>query len=129
MDDSDVHAPIPTSSASPPGGAGATTRKAQEQGLARKSGTAADLYRQAASIIREARRQTRVLMEEGLIPEAPALLWGTPLHRLPREDEMVECLPVPEELFPETSPLDADERHEPGHFPREARLIGCRHHA
>jgi hypothetical protein len=62
MDDLEVHVRVAVE----------TAMKAQEQGLAAKSETAAELHRQAASVIRAARQQTDVLMREGLIPRAPA---------------------------------------------------------
>jgi malate dehydrogenase (oxaloacetate-decarboxylating) len=61
MDDIEVHVRV----------AVATAMKAQEQGLAGKSGTASELHRQAANLIRAAREGTQVLMREGLIPPAP----------------------------------------------------------
>ncbi len=62
MDDMEVHVRVAVE----------TAMKAQEQGLAGKSETAAELHRRAASVIRAAREQTNVLMREGLIPRAPA---------------------------------------------------------
>ena len=61
MDDIEVHVRV----------AVATAMKAQEQGLAGKSGTASELHQQAANLIRTAREATHVLMREGLIPPAP----------------------------------------------------------
>jgi malate dehydrogenase (oxaloacetate-decarboxylating) len=61
MDELEVHVRV----------AVATAMKAQEQGLARKAVTAAEVRREASSVILAAREQTGVLMREGLIPEAP----------------------------------------------------------
>ncbi len=46
--------------------------KAQEQGLARLTFSAEELYSQAAHMIRRSRRLTEVMMETGLIEEPPA---------------------------------------------------------
>jgi len=50
--------------------AAAVAVKAQEQGLARVALTAEEEYEQAAATIRRARELTRVMMEQGFIPEA-----------------------------------------------------------
>jgi malate dehydrogenase (oxaloacetate-decarboxylating) len=49
----------------------AVAMKAIEQGIARLETTAEEEYERASKIIQEARRMTQLLMDEGLIPEAP----------------------------------------------------------
>jgi malate dehydrogenase (oxaloacetate-decarboxylating) len=49
----------------------AVAMKAQEQGVARLSRSADDLYRHATDIIGRSRDLTRWMMEKGFIAEAP----------------------------------------------------------
>ena len=51
--------------------AAATAMKAQQQGIARLSKTAEQVYQEARTIIRRAREGTAVLMREGIIPPVP----------------------------------------------------------
>ena len=46
--------------------------KAQEQGVARLTFSAEELYNQAKDLILRSRRLTEVMMETGLIPQPPA---------------------------------------------------------
>jgi malate dehydrogenase (oxaloacetate-decarboxylating) len=62
MDDLDVHVRVALE----------TAMTAQEQGLAAKPQSAAELRRRATNVIRAAREETEVLMREGLIPPVPA---------------------------------------------------------
>lgn len=51
----------------------ATAMKAQEEGVARLTKSAEQVYREARAVIQRARDATQILMREGIIPPAPEL--------------------------------------------------------